>query len=157
MSRSPSDRAKQRRELNRTKERWAWKLRDLASRSASKCRKKGKDVQCLISVAEIEELGRRQGMRCYLSGIPFYLGAGVKHGMFPSLDRQDVNGSYSLSNCRLVAWAHNRGRGDMPVTEFLILLQRTVESFATAPFHAEYHQAFLPIVPNPLDTDGSIT
>lgn len=151
MARTAAERSRDRRERNRGEDRWAATLKDLASRNASKLRSKGRAVQCTITIEEILELGRRQGMRCYFSGLEFHLAGGKRHARYPSLDRQDVNGDYSMSNCRLTAWAYNRGRGDMPTTEFLSLLQDTLYSFQSAPWCQEYHRLFLPVQPSPLD------
>ncbi len=134
MARTDAERAKDRRALNRTEERWPFTLKDLASRNASKLRSKGRRIQCTITLEEIEELGRRQGNRCFFSGVPFHFKGGKKHPRYPSLDRQDVNGDYSFQNCRLTAWAYNRGRGDMSSADFLSLLQDTMSSFGTAPW-----------------------
>lgn len=150
MARTAAERSRDRRERNRGADRWTHTLRNLAVQNASKLRRKGKDVKCTITVAEIEELGRRQGMLCFFSGLAFHLQGGKRHPRYPSLDRQDVNGDYTFANCKLTAWAYNRGRGDMPSTDFLSLLQDTVHSFSQAPWTREYYRLFLPVA-GPLD------
>lgn len=87
-------------------------------------------------------MGQRQGMRCYYSGLPFHLVGGLAHDLYPSLDRQDSDGDYSASNCRLTAWFINRARGRTPPLVFMERLRETTESFASAPCHTEPHTQF---------------
>ena len=62
-----------------------------------------------------EQLFRRQGGRCAISGLPFSLarfeGVLVKHPFAPSLDRISSRGGYTTDNVRLVCIAVNFGMG----------------------------------------------
>ena len=150
MARTAAERSRDRRTANRSEDRWAHNLKQLASKNASALRSKGRNVQCVITIPEILEMGRRQSMRCHFTGVPFHLEGGKRHWAYPSLDRQDVDGDYSFENCRLTAWMWNRCRGDMSPEEFLAALHKSLYSFAVAPWHAEYHTLFAPTgVDNP--------
>src|SRR5262245_17044095 len=128
----------------RAPEEWVRNVLRLAQRSAQQKRRRGRPVQCTITADAIRQLFARQGGVCYFTGQPFLFHGGVAHPRYPSLDRQDCDGDYTLGNCRLVTWWVNRSRNtDAPAT-FVDNLRAALETFATAPCHAELYTAFLP-------------
>lgn len=70
----------------------------------------GRSNRACMSRDELEELWRRSGGRCELTGIEFNVdphGNCVKRPWAPSIDRKDNAKGYEFENCRLVCTAVN--------------------------------------------------
>ena len=78
-----------------------------------------------------EQLFRRQGGICAISGLPFslavFIGVLVKHPFAPSLDRISSRGGYTLDNVRLVCIAVNFGMGQWGEELYLTFARAAVE------------------------------
>ena len=78
-----------------------------------------------------ERLTRRLAKgRCEVTGIAFDLAAvdECSRPLAPSLDRIEPGGKYTLKNIRIVVWAFNRFRSDMPLDEARQLILTMAES-----------------------------
>lgn len=85
-----------------------------------------------LSAADVEFMYIRSKIRCELSGIGFSFEVSNKrwksNPWVPSIDRIDSSKGYTLSNCRIVCHAVNRGIGEWGDDVFLKVCQSVVEN-----------------------------
>ena len=104
-----------------------FRLRDSAQQRAKRVRRweqqlvtqcRAHDPQSTLTLADVQELHRRQKGRCFWFGVEMRPDPRARFPAKPSVDRLDNSKPHSLENCVLTCFAANIGRNSTPRREW---------------------------------------
>lgn len=89
--------------------------------------KRGRGMECTITVTDLVDIFRAQGGKCALSGRPMQFPNGAQQADAVSVDRLDPNKGYTRDNIRLVTFQANCARGAWSDDQLLDFCNSVIE------------------------------